>query len=63
MGGPVAEIERPRAAALERIAAVRDLAHVQEGAVADQPVEGLGGEESERLGLALRASRRSRGRE
>src|SRR5258706_13444278 len=33
--GPVAVVEWPRATGLERIAAVRDLAHVQFGAAAD----------------------------
>ena len=49
--GPVAEIERPAAAALERIAAVADLPHVQQRAVTDQPLERLGGEQRQRLGL------------
>ena len=49
----MAEIERAHAAALERVAAMGDLAHMQDGAMADEPVERLRGEDRQRLGLGL----------
>src|SRR5687768_4067819 len=51
--GPMAEIERTHAATLERIAAMRDLAHMQDRAMPDEPVERLRREDRERFGLGL----------
>ncbi len=53
VGRPVAVVERTRAAGLERIAAVRDLAHVQLGAAPDHARRGLGCAGAQRLDLGL----------
>ena len=53
VGRPVAIVERPGAAALEGIAAVRDLPHVQLGAAPDHARHGLRRAGAQRLDLRL----------
>ena len=50
---PVAIVERPGRPGLERIAAVRDLVHVQLGAPPHHRVEGVGLKARQRIGLTL----------
>ena len=51
VGGPVAEVERPRRAELERIAAVGDVREMERGRAADQPLHrrGVTGHELRRV--------------
>ena len=53
VGRPVTIVERPGRSGFERIAAVRDLVHVQLGALPHQRVEGVGLKARQRVGLTL----------
>ena len=53
VGRPVPVVERARAAVLERISAVRDLAHVQLGAAADHPAHCRAFAGAQRVGPGL----------